>query len=167
VTSRPIGGAISKLDKGSPMIRTLLLEMNQLEAAKETVNKLRWDLDVDGTRFSLYIPKWRVPEPWPSRICINIFPRRATCDDLPNVTQTDVSNDGTLRQEPIVATVLSVEEMTKTIHYRPVGDQKEWEIGEPYIPFALTDDRSQRLRLIVQWDLTSRGMFFGPATVGP
>lgn len=29
---------------------------------KETENKYRWDADIDGVRFELYIPKWRVPD---------------------------------------------------------------------------------------------------------
>ena len=53
------------------MIDKVLIEMTRLEAAKETDNKLRWDVDIDDTRFSLYIPKWRVPQPWPSRIWVD------------------------------------------------------------------------------------------------
>ena len=41
---------------------------------KETDNKVRWTADVDGVTFSLYVPKWRVPEPWPSRIRVTVVP---------------------------------------------------------------------------------------------
>lgn len=148
--------------RGSPMIRNPLLEMNQLKAQKQTLNKLCWGADVHGITFSLYIPKWRIPAPWPARIWVDVFPRRAAGDDRPNVTRADIERDGTLRHEPIVATV----EMHKvcgnsTIHYRPTGDKQTWEIGEPYVPNSLTGDASQRLRLLVLWDLTSRGMFSG------
>lgn len=141
------------------MIRKPLLEMNLFEAAKETDNKLRWDAVVEGTTFSLYIPKWRIPVPWPARIWVDVFPRRAEGSDSPNVTPADIQSDGTLRHEPIVATVEKYELKTKTIRYRPTGDAAGWEIGEPYVPIALTHGGTERLRLLVLWDLTSRGMF--------
>ena len=40
----------------------------RLDLFKSTDNKLRWDEDVDGIKFELYIPKWRVPEPVPPTI---------------------------------------------------------------------------------------------------
>src|SRR5258708_19137135 len=43
------------IQKGCPVIRNLLLEMNLFDAAKETDNKLCWDAVVEGTTFSLYI----------------------------------------------------------------------------------------------------------------
>lgn len=143
------------------MTRNPLIEMTLLAAAKETENKLRWDADVEGTRFSLYVPKWRVPEPWPSRIWVGIVPRRSEGDDLPNVSLVDIQSDSTLRHEAIVATVQKSSVHTQTIRYRPTGDPNAWEIGEPYVPFPLTGNGSERLRLIVLWDVTSRGMFRG------
>ena len=87
------------------MIPNVLLEMELFDAAKETERKLRWDVDVEGTLFSLYIPKWRVPVPWPSRIFVSIVQRRAAGEDLPNLTQSNVLNDSTLRHEPLIVTV--------------------------------------------------------------
>lgn len=151
------------------MIRNPLLEMSRMEAAKETDNKLRWDAEVEGVSFSLYIPKWRIPDPWPSRIWVDIFPRRAAGDDLPNLTRADTERDSTLRHEPIIATVEYFKDHGNAIRYQSTGDPKAWEIGEPYIPLALTGGGSRRLRLIVLWDLASRGMFpnrVEPATRG-
>ena len=51
-----------------------MVEMALLEETKETENKVRWDADIEGTRFSLYIPKWRVPEPWPRLIHVTVSP---------------------------------------------------------------------------------------------
>ena len=34
-------------------------------SSKQTDLKLRWDSYVDRVLFELYIPKWRVPRPWP------------------------------------------------------------------------------------------------------
>lgn len=145
------------------MIDQALIEMTRLEAAKETDNKLRWDVDIDDTRFSLYIPKWRVPQPWPSRIWVGVLPRQGEGDDGPNLSPEDVNQDSTLTREPIIATATKLAVHTKTIHYCPVGDPEAREIGEPYLPFALTYGGAARLRIIVLWDITSRGLFQGPA----
>jgi hypothetical protein len=40
-----------------------------------------------------------------------------------------------------------------------VGDEKAWEIGQPYVPHALISTGDERLRVIVIWDVTSRGLF--------
>lgn len=141
------------------MIKGALLEMTLFDSAKETDNKLRWDTHVEGTRFSLYIPKWRVPQPWPSRIWVNVMPRRAPCEERSNLAPEDVELDSSLTHEPIVATVSRRTDHSETIRYRPLGDSKLWEVGEPYVPISLTCGQAERLRLIVLWDLTSRGEF--------
>lgn len=136
-----------------------LIEMSMLGSAKETENKLRWDADIEGTPFSLYIPKWRVPQPWPSRIWIGVTPRRFECDELPNLSRENADSDSSLTHEPLIATVAKYSEHSRTIRYRPLGDDRLWEIGEPYVPLPLTFGGADRLRLLVLWDLASRGMF--------
>jgi hypothetical protein len=42
-------------------------EVALMDPSKTTDNKLRWQADVEGVNFKLYIPKWRVPRPWPIR----------------------------------------------------------------------------------------------------
>ena len=144
------------------MIQNALLEMQLFDSAKETDNKLRWDAYIDGTKFSLYIPKWRVPEPWPSRVWINVVLNRSNADDPPNMTPADVNADPTIRHEPLIASIDKFREHTQTTRYRPTGDPSAWEIGEPYIPFAMTFDGADRLRMIIHWDVTSRGLFHSP-----
>lgn len=39
---------------------------------KETENKLRWVVDVDGVAFKFYIPQRFVPQPPPKRIVVGI-----------------------------------------------------------------------------------------------
>ncbi len=141
------------------MIENALLEMRLFESAKETENKLRWDTLVSGTKFSLYIPKWRVPNPWPSRIWIDVRPRRAEAHDAANLQRSDVEDDPCLTLEPIVVSLRKVSVHTQTIRYCPTGDAKLWETGEPYIPTEMTFGKSERLRLLVLWDVTSRGSF--------
>lgn len=147
------------------MVKNCLLEMTLFGAAKETDNKLRWDADVEGTNFALYIPKWRVPSPWPSRIWVNIFPRRVEGDDPANLSSADIEGDPSLKHEPIIATVSRFDEKTQTVRFRPVGDPKSWEIGEPYVPRALIRNGEERLRVVVMWDATSRGSFHQSAPI--
>ena len=42
---------------------------------KGTDSKLRWDADINGAPFELYIPKWRVPDPVPSVIRVRYILR--------------------------------------------------------------------------------------------
>ncbi len=141
------------------MIKFSLIEMSQFESAKETENKLRWDCDIQETKFSLYIPKWRVPEPWPSRIWVRVDLCRNDGKDEGNLSLNDVKRDSALRHEPIISNVYKYEEHTKTIRYCPVGKNDVWEIGEPYIPISLTSNKADKLRLIILWDISSGGSF--------
>jgi hypothetical protein len=147
------------------MLNDAFLEMNMFLSAKVTDHKLRWDYNHDGAIFSLYIPKWRVPEPWPSRIYVAVVKRRQDEGDRPNLSREDVSADPATRHETIVATIAKVATHTKTIRYCPLGDSKLWELGEPYIPRDLTFDESDYLRLIVCWDIRSRGLFCEQQTI--
>jgi hypothetical protein len=138
-----------------------IIEMTAFESLKDTPNKLCWEAKMKDAQFRLYIPQWRVPRPWPSKIYVRVDPRRDEVGDAPNLTPEDVKKDAVLTHEPIVATVNAYSEHTKTIRYRPIGDPKKWEIGEPYVPFSLTTNGAKRLRLIVHWDIASRGSFKG------
>lgn len=40
---------------------------------KDTVNWYRWDAKVDDTLLEIYLPKWRVPDPYPLRISMEIY----------------------------------------------------------------------------------------------
>ena len=125
-------------------------EITLMNPSKETDNKLRWSAEVDGVVFKLYIPKWRVPTPWPARLKVFV-----------DAQGDAIRNDGAHRshsrprasEDPVVATVEKVTEHTETVRYRPTGDPDEWETGEPYVPYSLLPTPTPaRLRLEVQWD---------------
>ena len=126
-----------------------MIEMTLLEESKETERKVRWDADVVGAPFSLYIPKWRVPEPWPRVIQVRITP--STDTPATHLSPADGLNHPLSRTRPIVTHTARVRWHTKTIRYRPDGDESEWETGEPYIPIAMTFEGSERLTLTVNW----------------
>lgn len=128
-----------------------MIEMALMSPSKETDNKLRWHADVDGVAFQLYIPKWRVPQPWPNRIRVFVSAATALESSSMNV------EPGT----PIAVIVKRVVDHTQTARFAPLGDPKEWQIGEPYIPYQLLPDpASQILRVDVEWD-TSAGVWSG------
>ncbi len=131
-------------------------ETISLGVTKETVGKLRWSawVEEDNAEFHLYIPKKRVPQPWPGRIFVSLEkfagePKEFTSDDFP----------GNLEEE-IISIIGLVEECSRTGHYAPFGDQKSWQIGEPYIPYSLIPENSNLLKIRIVWDLESTGNFF-------
>src|SRR5438876_11263084 len=105
-----------------------MIEIALMDPSKETDNKLRWQADVDGVNFKLYIFKWRVPRPWPTRILVRV-------SDVPSgkeIHQPVKSANSDSLEQSISAIVHKVREHTQTVRFAPQGDSKDWEIGEPY-----------------------------------
>ena len=128
------------------------VELTLLEVYKETDNKVRWDAPIDDTNFELYIPKWRVPLPWPRRIRVTISPISHDSDFAASrMTPVQCSDDPSLVRTPIDAIIKKNRCHTKTVRYDPVDDSHDWEIGSPYIPYSLTHDEANKLRLSVEW----------------
>jgi hypothetical protein len=96
---------------------------------------------------------------------VDVVPRRGEGQDESNLSPNDVNQDTTRTREPIITTIKKLAVHTKTIHYCPTGDPETREIGEPYLPFALTYGEAERLRMIVLWDITSQGLFHGRSGV--
>jgi len=133
-----------------------MIEMALLKPSKETPNKLRWSAHVeeDNAPFHLYIPKWRVPEPWPGRIFVGIEPFSG---DPSNFTQSPCDLDNL--DNPIKVLVKPIENHTRTVKYAPFGDKDGWQTGYPYIPKSLIPPDSHFLKIEVKWDLESKDKF--------
>lgn len=127
-----------------------MIEMLLLESTKETERKLRWGKEIGDTIFSLYIPKWRVPKPWPDKIYVDINPVESPKSMGHRYTRAKIESNKELKKKPIVSVIHSVKEHTKTLRYQPLGDQKDWEVGEPYIPYELTYDSAEYLKLTIR-----------------
>ena len=120
---------------------------------KETDNKCRWDALVDDTPFELYIPKWRIPYPVPGKVLIRIFTNKKNVPFSKTYTPDDVLENPDVRKEPIFAEVEFTREHTKTFRYDPIGDNRKWEIGSPYIPKSvLESEKIEKLYLNVEWE---------------
>lgn len=117
----------------------------------ETNNKLRWDdlVKEDGATFEFYIPKWRVPKPWPARIIVSID---SYIGDMSDFTQSPYDSD-----KSIEVLVEHIEPHTKTVKYAQVGYEKYWQIGQPYIPESILTSKfpsiPKYLIIEVNWDL--------------
>jgi len=134
-----------------------MIEMALLKPSKETKNKLRWDtwVEDDKAYFEFYIPKWRVPEPWPGRIFVGIEPFSGEPSDFAQ-SPCDLDN----LDNPIKVLVkLFRKHLPTSIRYRQFGDKRDWQIGEPYIPLRLIPADSHFLIIEVKWDLDSKGQF--------
>jgi len=137
-----------------------MVEMNLLEPSKETDKKLRWEALVGDTRFLLYIPKWRVPVLWPSKIYVRVTDRTNELKGYEPLSPDNAEKNEGMRDRPILAVVEHTSDHSQTVRYTPRGDPKEWEIGEPYIPFSLLPDAPSNVLVVkVQWDLSSKGQF--------
>jgi hypothetical protein len=54
------------------------------------------------------------------------------------------------------AVVTRFEDKTRTVRYRPIGEQVDWLIGEPYIPYEVLeevalDQTPERLYISLDW----------------
>lgn len=174
VTSEVAKPSTSATTPGLPGREDRMVELALLESIKETDNKLCWSTKVDGTEFRLYIPKWRVPEPWPKRIAARVEAMTAAlmqtigmqvlagaAGPLSLITPEAVAANVACRTSPICTVVEFVDHKSRTIRYCPLGDQKSWELGQPYIPTELTYGGQALLLITVNWDLQSRGRFAG------
>jgi hypothetical protein len=131
-----------------------------LNADRTTDNKCRWDFHPDGDSavFSLYVPKWRVPEPWPKFILVEFYPSDEFIPPPDQVSGRMVMNDPSVRQRSIAALIERKAEHLHSVQFRPVGPKDEWEIGEPYIPRSLLPtDSPQMFRFRVDWQGQSSG----------
>ena len=127
--------------------------------SKETKNKIFWDtavksVDKDGNpceaEFRLYVHKWRVPEPCPQTIYVKIEPSQL--QQKPKfLTADEAEAKPKLRSNPIVAIIHAFKPHAETLRYHPIGDQSEWEVGEPYIPYSLTHNQTEYLKITVKW----------------
>lgn len=124
-------------------------QISLMNPSKETDNKLRWQADADGVLFKIYVPKARVPQPWPKRIVVRVR----------EVQSADPTHRPSLSQDPkrpIVAIVEKVTEHTDTIRFAPRGDRRDWEIGEPYIPRKLLPDGNiGAVQIEIEWDYSA------------
>jgi len=124
---------------------------------KDTSGMHRWDAMVDRAPLEIYIYKWRVPEPYPSSISVEIFNRAEYSQSIYPLDRKEVNANPQLCYNPITSEVAFLENHTRTAKYDPVLGKGKREIGNPYIPYALLSDPPPvRLVIVIKWEKENR-----------
>ncbi|MBC7853692.1 MAG: hypothetical protein IAF94_09675 [Pirellulaceae bacterium] len=120
-----------------------------LTGSHETQNKLVWQTKVDNTSFDIYVPKWRVPRPWPGRIFVQL----GTEFEMQHMLR--LSNPCGA-PDPIVAKCILAGHSAKKPIFAPSDPNPDrWEIGSTYLPYSwLPPDVESELVVYVAWDLS-------------
>ncbi len=120
---------------------------------KDTSGMHRWDVKIEGVTLEIYIYKWRVPDPYPSRISVEIFNRAEFSQSIYPLDRKEVNANPQLCYKPITAEVDFLENHTRTAKYDPVLGKGKREIGNPYIPYTLlSDPLPTRLVIVINWE---------------
>jgi hypothetical protein len=125
-----------------------MIVRGHLQPSNKAQNYVVWLSRVDDSSFSIYIPKWRVPDPWPNEIFLET---RGSGHEGPSLSRAEAQRAPELRRSPIVTQVKKSARKTKTMRYRPQADPSEWEIGEQYLPFSMTNGEAEHLTILVNW----------------
>jgi len=129
------------------------MEMILCTYYKETSGMYRWDAMVKKAPLEIYILKWRVPDPYPSRISVEIFERAEYPQSIYPLNQKEVIANPQLCHNPITAEVTFLENHTLTAKYDPVLSKGVREIGNPFIPYALLPDPPPtQLVIVINWE---------------
>jgi hypothetical protein len=148
---------------------------HELHFAESTELEFRWEKDIDGANFELEIPPWRVSQPTPQTISVKVYDATSISAsrlmviggqfsprdmelleqighspqegvDLP-LRDTPIGG----KDNPIVSAVERVDVGENTVRYRPLGNSRNWVIGETSVPISqLADPYPERLILLVE-----------------
>jgi len=136
-----------------------MLELSLLTPSKETPNKLRWSADQDGVPFNIYVPKWRVPEPWPRRIHVKLSDAGCRPDGPARVEPPPVIYElsqeeqiNWMRKQQIEVDLQLERHHQDTVRYKLTGLPDTWHVGTCYIPQKLlTSSPPRQIRLTINW----------------
>lgn len=148
---------------------------HDLHFAESTESNFRWEKSIDGTNFELHIPPWRVSQPAPQIISVKIYDATHICaarlvvirgqfsprdmELLEQIGHHSQENRGLplrniprgCKGNPIVSAVERYEIEENTVRYRPLGNLRNWAIGETCLPISqLADPYPERLILVVE-----------------
>ena len=123
----------------------------KLLGSKETDKKLRWAENPDGTGFALSVPKWRIPEPVPMTLRVDIEECRSK-RNTPRFSKRHIKEYPVLKTTPIICLVESPKQDSGASRYKPVGIEPE--ISNLCIPPGLTHSNTRQLVLTVHWGMS-------------
>src|SRR5436190_18981422 len=127
----------------------------ELRSFKSTAGTLRWDADIFGVNFAVYISRWRVPKPWPGRIRVRIYGP----SELTEMLNESPKYNHQENEIPLTAVLCHVSDNgNRTTTYVPIdSDENSWELRRIYVPQSLLpDEPCQTLGIQVIWDNSQR-----------
>jgi len=120
---------------------------------KETENMYRWKTIIDNAPFQVYINKWRVPDPCPSHISVEIFDLPEYPQSINYLYQEELLANPKLFSDPIVARITYNEKRSVTFMYKSDLNDDVHETGDIFIPQTLLGTLPpKRLVIVINWE---------------
>jgi hypothetical protein len=118
--------------------------------AEEKSSYYCWKFKKLGVPSSLYIQKWRVPNPVPATIDVSIRFRGEFLPENMN-TATTIKKFPDLKNESIIQNVHKVSEHTKTIRFDMTGNDRP--ITSIYVPKEMIGEKTNQnmIQVIIDW----------------
>ena len=124
---------------------------------KETENMYRWKTIVDNAPFQVYINKWRVPDPCPSHISVEIFELDKRPRSINYLYQEELLANPELFSDPVVARITYNEKRSVTFMYKSDLNDDVRETGDIFIPQTLLGTLPpKRLVIVISWEKENR-----------
>lgn len=120
---------------------------------KETENMYRWKTIIDNAPFQVYINKWRVPDPCPSHISVEIYDLPEYPQSINYLYQEELLANPKLFSDPIVARITYNEKRSVTFMYKSDLNDDVRETGDIFIPQKyLNMLHPKRLIIVINWE---------------
>ena len=120
---------------------------------KETENMYRWKTIVDNAPLEIYINKWRVPNPCPSYVSVEIFDLPGYPQSINYLYQEELLANPELFSDPVVARITYNEKCSVTFMYKSDLNDDVRETGDIFIPQKyLNMLHPKRLIIVINWE---------------
>ena len=121
--------------------------------SKDTVRTYRWDIMIGHAPLEITIFKWRVPDPRPSHISVEIFEWVKYTQSIDYLYQEELLENPELCSNSIVARASFNEDCSLTAKYKTDLNKDVREIGDLFIPKTLLSTLPpKRLVIVINWE---------------
>ena len=123
------------------------------EHDKETENMHRWRKIIDNEPLQIYINKWRVPNPYPSRISVEIIKLDERNRFVNYLYPEELYVNPELFRNPIITRITYNEKRSVTFKYKTDLNKDVRETGDIFIPQKLLSlSPPKRLIIVINWE---------------
>ena len=121
--------------------------------SKSTEGMHRWDTMIVHAPLEIYIPRWRVPDPRPLYISVEIFEWAEYNQSINYLYQEEIYANPELCNNSIVARVTFNEDRSLTFKYKTDLNDDVRETGDLFIPKTLLGTLPpKRLVIVINWE---------------